>query len=83
MFNHVSGPSIRLGGYSWGPGSGVCSPGGPCETVCVCAAPTMCSVNMYVREGVEKELSHPSYCFCRVVPEAATQNRVYSVPRVV
>lgn len=78
----MSGPSIRLGGYSWGPGSGVCSPGGPVRLY-VCAAPTVCSVNMCVREGVGKEVSHPSSCFLRVVPEAATQNRVYSVPSVV
>ena len=65
-FNHVSGPSVLGGGRLC---LGVCSPGGPCETVsvcvcvCVCAAPTMCSIDMCVREGAGEGVSHHHLAF--------------------
>lgn len=53
-FNHVSGPSILLG-------AGCARES--CETVCVCAAPTMCSIDMCVREGVGEGVSHHHLAF--------------------
>lgn len=73
-FSHVSGPSVLLGGYSRGAGCAresvllgvrvrLC--------VCVCAAPTMCSIDMCVREGGGERGLTPSSCFHRVVPETS------------
>ena len=72
-FNHVSGPSVLGGGRLC---LGVCSPGGPCETVSVCVCVCVCSayyvLNRYVCKGGSggRGLT-PSSCFRRVVPETS------------